>query len=433
MANRAISHPKYGSGLVIDTRARGFELHVLFDDGLKRWVRLNELTDAGLVTAAMPVATLAPSPVSDAHLKSRRMLEAFRLGIVPYDCVDAFTFGREKEIEILENWLKFDDSIMLFVGQYGTGKSHLLNYAYYYALQQGFAVAHVEMDPRESPFYKPKRVYSRLIQSFRYRSKEDGQLKDFQSFIKEALARNAFKDHDYFKHLIGNTTNTTVWDWIESREAAVARPWSLAHQNYLLLPKLEDFSTTANVYCYLLSGMGWAAKQILGLNGLVLVFDEAETLDSYYYTYQAYKSLNFLKALMRTANNESRLLGHPGGTGLSYRRSDIASTVPFLYKQPSGLKLIFAFTPLYSLYNLDEIESACWVDLDPLADTALEEVFGQICLLYEEAYNFPFSKPENSAIFQRITEQSGRTRLFVKGSVEALDLIRLRQGEGVIS
>lgn len=432
MTVRIVSHPKFGRGQVVDVRARGFELYVLFDDNKKRWVRLNELIDPGLMPTPTPRTTQVSTPISFDHLKPRHMLEAFRLGIVPYDCVDTFTFGRNKEIEELKQWLEAEEDIntFLFVGEYGTGKSHLLNYAYYYALQQGFAVAHVEMDPREAPFYKPKRVYSRLIQSFRYPCKEDGQIKHFQDFMKEVLACNVFHDHIYFKHLIGNTTNTRIWEWIEAHEAAVAVPWSLAHRNYLSLPKLEDYSTTANVYCYLLTAMGWAAKQVLGLNGLVLIFDEAETLDSYVYNYQADKSLNFLKALTFSANNETYLLGHPGRTGLYYRRS---VTVPFLYKQPSGLKLILAFTPRDFPDDLvDKIGSVMWIDLDPLTDTALKEVFEQICLLYQKAYNFSFQKPENNAVFRRITEQSGRTRLFVKGSVEALDLIRLRQGEGVI-
>ncbi len=70
-------------------------------------------------------------PPNIERFKSRRMVEAFRLGIVPYDCVSDFIFGRAEEIQILTDWLDQPDSnAMLTVGEYGTGKTHLLHYAY---------------------------------------------------------------------------------------------------------------------------------------------------------------------------------------------------------------------------------------------------------------------------------------------------------------
>jgi len=349
------------------------------------------------------------------------MIEAFRCGIVPHDCVQDFTFGRDHEIQQLMEWLRDPDkSTLLLVGEYGTGKTHLLDYTYWYALHENFAAARVEMDPNEAPFHKPKRVYARLVQTFRFRSKTDGQFKGFRDFLKETLASGAFKDHEYFRHLIGRTSEENLWDWIEAREAGGKPP------DYSQLPSMYDFSTAANIYCYLLSALGWAARNILGLSGLLLVFDEAEALDMPYYQYYHYqfkKGLNFLNALVGTARGDAQLLKPPDSmnTGLDFCR--FGSHIPFLYCQPSGLQLLFAFAQ--ARVKIDGAR----IDLQPLSDAVLKEVFEHICLLYDDAYEFLEEDLTIDRIFKRVTAQGGRTRLFVKGAVEALDLARLNHGQ----
>jgi len=186
MSEREVHHPKYGRGVVKQTRHKGFELRVDFEDGLTRWVRLDELTETEITQITKP--PVPPSVFPDERLKSRRMIEAFRLGIVPYDCVEEFTFGRTKETREIMNWLNDPNKgSLIVVGEYGTGKTHLLHYALGKALQDGFAAAWVEMDPNEAPFHKPKRVYNHLIKNFKYRDKQTGQLKGFRFFFEACL------------------------------------------------------------------------------------------------------------------------------------------------------------------------------------------------------------------------------------------------------
>ena len=433
MPEREVHHSRYGRGVVKRTRHKGFELEVVFEDGVTRWVRLDELKETAMKFPEPPVPPHPPRAVSSDELKYRRMIEAFRLGIVPYDCVEEFTFGRDEETRRLMDWLDSSNySTLLIIGGYGTGKTHLLHYGLGKALQQGFAVAWVELDPNEAPFHKPKRVYSRLIQNLKYRSQQDRQLRGFRDCVKQILSRGAFKDHIYFKHLIDKTHDETLWDWIEAREA-VPRPSTHYNWTYSFLPSLYDYSNAANIYCYLLSALGWAVKEILGLKGLLLIFDEAETVNMYDYSYQAEKSLNFLKALIRTANDEIELLKTPSESGLDYCRKGIAKDVPFLYKSPSNLKLLFAFTSLDRNYDgsykgvpkLTEVENSQRIELEPLTNDALKEVFENICLLYSYSYNFIEDDSIINAIFRKVNTQSGRTRLFVKGSVEAIDLVRI--------
>ena len=152
MPEGVVRHPRYGRGVTRRSRHKGFELHVAFDDGLTRWVRLDELTEGGMTPPVSAITPHVPPAVSDERFKSRRMIEAFRLGTVPYDCVREFTFGRDRETQSLMDWLdEPEENGLLVVGEYGTGKTHLLHYAYGQALQKGFAVAYVEMDP--NPHY----------------------------------------------------------------------------------------------------------------------------------------------------------------------------------------------------------------------------------------------------------------------------------------
>ena len=411
------------------------------------------------------------------------MIEAFRLGIVPHDCVSDFIFGRTAEIGHFTNWLHSPDSSSLVVaGEYGSGKTHLLHYIYGCAQQEGFAVALVEMDPNESPFHRPKQVYRRFVQNLQFCETETGYPKilGFREFIQEAVARGALEDHTYFKCLIDRSVDETLWEWIEARDVSL-RPPSVYQQTKLNigqgnintdernlkrmeemlkevqrfvdgrgarslglmppegspnLPGLYPYYKAANIYCYLLSALGWAAKAVLGLKGLLLIFDEAETVDSYDNLYQADKSQNFLRALVRTADSDDRLLTSPTKTDLDYCQVGIGRSIPFLYKQPSGLKLLFAFTPIDtqksgSLSTVSsELEASFRIDLEPLAEASQKTLFEHVYVHYKSVYDdFKAGLPANTldAIFRRLIRIPGPVRMFVKATVETLDLIRTSQ------
>lgn len=422
MTERVVKHSRYGPGVVQKTRFRGYELCARFADGLTRWVRFDEVTE---ITAPSP-APSRPRPLprqSSGNHKPRRMIEAFRYGIVPHDCVREFTFGREREIEKLREWFNNPgESTLLLRGEYGTGKTHLVDYIYWLALHENFAVARVYMDPNESPFYKPKRVYSQLVRTLQYRGPNDNRIKSYRDLLEEVLGKGAWQDHQYFRNLINRTSDENLWDWIEAREPTM-RPWLF--DDWIYLPGLYDYQTAANVYCYLLSALGWAAKEVLGLKGLLLVFDETESIDSFYYHYQWEKSKNFLHALIRTAENDKRLLDKPCETGLVYCKMGDARWTPFLYRQPSGLKILLASTSTPTISGKMNCDSM--IELRALSDVALRDVFGHICRLYAETYDFPEDDLTIDMIFRQVLSQGGRTRMFVKGAVEALDLVRFNR------
>lgn len=422
MSIQEVNHPRYGSGIVKLTRNNGFLLLVSFQDGMSRWVKITEITQGKTQNTIGRITK--STTYSQERLKKRRMIEAFRMGIVPYDCVTDFTFGRHQETETIMNWLNSSDDGSLFViGEYGTGKTHLVHYAIGYALQNDYAVAWVEMDPNEVPFYQPKLVYKYLVKNFIYPDKNSKKPKGFRDFIKDVVIQNLLKDNFYIKHMRNHLNDDMFWEWIEGKEV----------KKIYLMPTLYKSFTAANVYCYLLSSYGWAVTQ-LGLRGLLLIFDEAETVAMSYYSYQDKKSKNFISSLIRTARNDEQLLKTPGNSGLDYCGTGEGPSIPFLYKLPSGLKLLFAFTSLdwnivknysdtYMFFS--EIKNTPQLHLTHLSIEHMGEIFAHVCRLYEEAYEFKLNPQDSEKVFDKLIKNNLTTRFFVKGSVEGLDILRL--------
>lgn len=420
MLNNIIKHPVHGRGIVQETRYGGFELRAQFDTGLTRWVRRDQVEAQA---AELPNETQQREPLEPVifrRSRPRRIIESLRMGVVPDDCVDEFTFGRDEETAELKEWLaSADESALALIGAYGTGKTHLLNYVRSYASQEGYAVAFVEMDPQESPFSKPKRVYNQLITSLRYRPQPQASPKDARWLLKKAFAEGLFADHRYFGHIRVNTSDTRLWEWIEARETP-ARPYS-TDGYYSDLPGLYDHGTAANIYCHLLSSLGWASRQI-GLRGLLLIFDEAETL----YTRQSYaaalRSNNFLEALIATSRGDTALLRSPEYS--SYDYSAYAPDLPFLYQRPSGMKVLLAFTFDSHFYSSPTLSALRRIYLDSLDETALQCVLEQISTLYAGTYRLNKSTLPLETIREIISLESGTTRRLIKGCVEALDIMR---------
>lgn len=424
MADQVINHPKYGQGVVKQTRHKGFDFLAEFADGALRWVRADELDET---PSTLPVPSLhRPSlqQKSTSH-RHRAMIEAFRLGIVPDDCVEDLTFGRQSELSCVRRWLSDQvQSSLLVVGEYGSGKTHILQAVRAVAIKEGFAVAHVELDPNEAPFYKPKRIYHRFAATLQYRALGSEQQRGFRDFMQDVVRARGLRDHAYFR-VFRDLFNPNImpyfdweptWNWIEAREP-IHKP-----SEHLAYPGLPEYATAANVYCYLLSGLGWAAREVLHLKGLVLIFDEAETVDVHQYNRQIDNSYNFLKALIRTAAGDPAMLRNPEGTGLHYRRT--SNPIPFLYRVPSGLKLIFAFTPSDMLTQTYEMESLQCIELESLREDSLTELYRQIRQFYNSAYDFRDAGISDEKVVRLLVSRTEQTRMFVKGAVETLDLLR---------
>ena len=421
-----VEHRIYGEGKIRKKRFGGFELYVEFKDGIERWVRRDEvrfLSETPILIKHKPSGLV----LSEEQFKARQIIEALRLGVVPHKYVEEFTLGREREINDVKNWLNNSNSgSLIVIGEYGVGKTHLLEYIYSTALKDNWAVSMVELDPNEVSFHKPKVIYQRIISSFKFRERNG----DFREFLKQIANSARFyeiESHEYLGRVIkkirsGTGDDENMWEWIEGEPA------------WYQYPPMYNYSTCANIYCYILSGMGWAAKNILGLKGFLILFDEAENVDSYWYSsYQNNKVWNFLTGLILMTNNDERLItdtierlyswsGYSQGwwghhTELQYCGY---SQLPFLWRDPCSVKIIFAFAPTWVLER-EPLKNVDKLQLEHIDKEVFSKIWHLLNKLYKIAYNCEYNKD-----FSRFRRRApiDKTRKFIKGVIEFFDLRR---------
>lgn len=370
--------------------------------------------------------------------KSRMIIEALRLGGVPHEMVEHFTAGRDKELKRVQDWLASRDGCLLIDGDYGVGKSHILELIASHALYDGWLVAKIEIDPQETPFHKPKQLYHKIVESLEYYS--DGRIHDFKdlmTFVVEPPRSSkvqTLETHPYFATFIQNwrsdSSNEDLWSWIKG-DSGLTRGFS---------PQFLDYQLATNIYCNLLSGLGWIAGNILDLKGLLILIDEAESIDkSFYSAYQYKNAINTLNGLILMANNDRSLIRestqknaieHRIGKGYFGRYSGLRypgnkrHQFPYLWKKGTNIKIAFAFVPEFFeslglapdlIPAIKEIPS---LKIESLSRIDHAFLLKRITDIYQEAYHFA---PQKN-VFNLLPHQ--KTRTFVKAAVEALDLMR---------
>ncbi len=430
-----VSHPVFGEGEVIDSRWQGTELLVRFQTGLRLWlpksrVRFLVEFDGGL----LDFATAGVENVD--RVSACRMIEAFRFGIVPHQDVEMFTFGREAEVKLIERALEAlagnRGDVFMIEGEYGTGKTHLLEYLHHRALAKGMAVSMVQFDPQEVTPYRPKRVYRELVRNLRFI--QDGREQGFRELLRAAVDLD-LSDHIFFGPVLRKLRrldpaapeSEVFWQFMEAestKEYAVEMRTPYRVRGAQGIPALYDYSTAADYFCYIISGLAIIARQ-KGLKGLVLLIDEAETVTREWDVFYLAKSVNFMDGLVRVAQNDPDLK-------LVNERliHNQVRPVPYIYREPA-LLVVFATTPTPGEYAYIRLAHAVRhrIELKPLEDQALANAFATMVRIYERAYpGFSLPVPEQKNILTRAArEGSFGVRGFIKCCVEALDIARLRQ------
>ncbi len=427
-----VEHRTYGKGKILKKRFSGFELYVEFEDEITRWVRRDEVRFLSETPILSKHGLLEPVLTKE-QFKARQIIEALRLGVVPHKYVEKFTFGRGEEIKQIKSWLdNQNDGVLAMLGEYGVGKTHLLEYIYSFALNNNWAVSIIELDPNEAPFHKPKVIYEKIISSFRFRHRNG----DFRAFLRQIASSAYFYEsnsHEYLGRAVEKIRNGTdgeyTWEWIEGKPS------------WYYYPPMYEYSTCANIYCYLLSGVGWAVKNILGMNGFLILLDEAESVDHYWYSsYQNNKAWNFLRGLILMANNDELLLKevregkfyeHPIYKGWWGDYTDLQycgyKQLSFIWKIPCNVKIVFAFAPSWVL-NKEPLNSLENFELENLDERSLIEISSNIIKLYQRAYDFQANV--NSNYFNDLIPKD-KTRMFIKSIIDLLDLMRFHSDKSI--
>lgn len=416
-----VKHPLFGEGIVLDSFYNDFELLVEFENKKKFRVRLDEIEFLN------QLQTEGETNIKQINInKPRRIIEALRLGVVPLDCIEDFTFGRDREILQINQWLlDINNPTKLIIGEYGSGKTHFINFLAQFALKNGFAVSILTIDPFETPFYKPKQIYKHLILNFRYFDKTKNQICSFRDFLNGIFKKFDFYDNLYFKFLKNKLDKEEVLEWIEGLGGI--KPYKYITDYYYVsksFPPLYDYSTTINLYCYLISTIGWATK-LIDLEGLLVIFDEVENKKIFFNTRQSQITDFFLLGIYFISKNQNNFKELIKDSWISKG----IQNVPFIYKSPCNLKLIFSSTQ-FSNNDILSIFDKNPLNLEPLEEDVFKDLYNAISTFYTQSYSFNHLPDFETLVdfIQSKTEfpnfPTKHTRLFVKYIIELFDLIR---------
>ncbi|UCF71011.1 MAG: DUF2791 family P-loop domain-containing protein [candidate division WOR-3 bacterium] len=425
--DRLVAHPVFGEGVVEAARWDGAELKVKFRSGLELW---------------LPAKWFRPITAKHIQLdqiSSKRLLEAFRLGIVPHQDIEYFTFGRSYELSELEKGLKDlkagEGSVYLVEGSYGSGKTHLLEYMHHMCLKYGFITTYCELSIPETPLYRPKRVYRELVHNLRYI--KDGCEYRFRDLLRE-IAQTQIGDHCFFTPVLNylrdleddTLRNEVFWQWIEgesTKEYAIDPLSPFRVRGGQKIPALYDYSTAADYYTYILSGLSHLTDKA-GLGGLVIILDEVETLAHIWNYVEHSRGLNFLEGLIQSALDNDDLK--------SIDRKMLHNRVrptPYLYREPHIL-LILSSTPIHGLRGFSAVRDLVErrILLRKFSKPELELIFNNLYDVYICAYpDFSVIVPQRENVCNAALKRSyGELREFIKFSVEAFDWFRFGRPGG---
>ncbi|MFH1532330.1 MAG: BREX system ATP-binding domain-containing protein [Pseudomonadota bacterium] len=443
-ADPRVRHRFLGRGNLIRWIRGGRQAVVAFDYGRVLTVRgmdLSQVLEDGPRgrSIRLPKGAVAPIPKEYGN-GDRFVIEAFRLGIVPERGILDWTYGRDGELSYLFEWLRDPtEAVMYLFGDYGSGKTHLLGALGQRALDEGWAVARVPLDPLDSPPSSPKRVYRSLLRSLRWR--EDGVDHDAQDLLRRALdggLRGAAADHRFLapfvKAMDRGKDEETAWRWILGETVDAQQ---------LRLPLLHDHTTASNIYSNLLTCLGWTAAAHAGRKGLLLLLDEAEMVTAVHWHRQLHRGINFIVGLSRAAQHHDDLRDEairrsPDGAVHKGERSGLiySGHVPmrYLFEGVQGdrhTKVLFAVTPTRLMQRLVEEHDFDAMDIEPLPVDALEALFRTFTAHYQRVYGLQVPQKDLDRIRDALVsdlEEHGVQRRYVKGMVEGLDFRRFHPG-----
>lgn len=463
-----VEHEFYGRGTVIELRHGGYSAYVSFG----RFACPVPVRQLKVVSGGLQIVDGRPKPQKEAKekpllerlLEMRELqkkkdsvspvyrpiktqafdwmmdIESLRLGLVPLRHIETWTVGRENEIAQIKRFL-IDESegAMLIEGGYGSGKTHLLTYLAYKGESFGYATMFADIDSSRKSAAFPKRLFNALAKSFR--AKVGSKILNLQEFLIECANRdkqNILAKHFAFGPLIEKIRNNTVsqadWNWVYGEDSQSPKPPGM--------PNLHDFTTCANLYCNMLSGIGVACNNLFGLRGLLVIIDEGEVSQVSEYSYHLRRAMNLFKGLVLTANDDPSLEEKVVKTeecsrgALSRLVYSGHRPIPYFFsasseRQSSYLKVVMGFTPSSSKEVVQGFRASMReIKLGPLPQQAIRDWFKRLCDRFEQVYGVELDEAMRSNVLRILLSRMERPsssdaiRDFVQSAVTALDLIR---------
>ena len=287
-----------------------------------------------IVRGGNMVVAVPTSGQATTNLAFRRSFEAINLGVVPGDpeqLVNLTIRGSEvsKEIlAVLRNAPKVGAS-RIYMGYYGSGKSHHLRLVKAIARREGWVTASLELDPKSADPAKPSTVYQELLTNLDFPVRADGtRSEDFFDLIKEIRDNwtkirslkyfrrspwfsKGLEALQYLSHRRDDPDYVSAVSWLAGQVKQISAIRSLSwragyRESIPTMPQTKD---TGLIYAYQLVVMH-EVLQALGYKGLAIIIDEAEHVRAYSVN-RYVRANNFFDILARCAHAPRKGLRDP--------------------------------------------------------------------------------------------------------------------------
>jgi hypothetical protein len=437
-----VEHPRYGGGQIVALYRNGEEWMVRFDSGLRFRRDRHEFSGEEQTVAVGPAPLPLPdtSPMTRTQYEARNLVEALRVGVAPAQHVSELTIGLAEERASLIAGLNEAHSLggaaRAVLGDYGYGKSHIVELTSQEALERNFLVATTSLDLGELPPHRAFDIFGSLMRSLRY-PKTDvhgiGPLVDAFTPTERAQLNE-----------LGDVPNDPLVVALQALDGLSSTRQKLAWQQWLMggrrlklmnralprkirFPSIYRVGHNARQIAYLLSGVSVMAR-LVGYSGLCVLIDEAESY-SLLYPYQRPKAGAFFSAVIYAAmqDRQSRITDDAFP---QHRWRDY----PLAYNDRQSLFFLFTVTrsddqmPLESWLSDDQI-----LTLDPHHSAQeIGQFLQQLMGYHAQAYNYGSGERQGqlrrgAAEHLALGVRNGRlnTRAMVRLAVELYDLLYL--------
>ena len=453
MIGTQVEHPQFGPGQVVALYRNGTEWLVRFENGLRFRRPHTEFEQDGATAVAEPHPTYAPTfqppdPMSQTQLEARQLVESLRVGIAPATHVAELTINlrpeRESLIIALNESHQQGGAVRAVVGEYGYGKSHMVELATQEALNRNFLVATVSLDLLELPPHRAFDIYREAMRHVRYPDTDERGLRPLlenTAVLPHTLPQlQDLSPAELDPLVVGlQALNNTV----SSRQRQAWTNWLMGGRRVKLMnkakprgvkfPSIYKIGHNARQIAFLFTAVS-ALARLANYSGLCLLVDEAESY-SLLRAYQRPKADLFFQAMVYAALQERQTnLSDEHFPQHRYR------SYPMAYNQ--GHSLFFLFTVTRSDNRLplqDWLTDEQIFYLEPEADPQeVGQFLQQILTYHTRAYAYEAGERQQQVrrgaaehLAQGIRNGRFSMRSTVRLAVELFDLLYLHSDYNV--
>ncbi len=445
MIGQQVEHPQFGAGQITAVYRNGSEWMVRFANGLRFRRPKHEFVFDEVSIAESTAVYAAPfqaDPMSKDQFESRNLIESLRLGIAPARHIPELTINLQAERESLITGLnqahKKGGAVRAVIGEYGHGKSHLVELTTQEALNRNFLVGTVSLDLLELPPHRGFAIYREAMRNLRYPDTDETGLEPLlrktavSPHIISQLQELSPAEHDPLViglQAIASTASPRqrrAWsNWLAGGRRT--KTMNKAKPRGVKFPTIYKTGHNARQIAFLLTAVS-ALARLNNYSGLCLLIDEAESY-SLLYPYQRPKADIFFQAVMYAA-----LRGQQDRLDDAYFPQHRWCDSPIAYDQGQALFFLFTVTRSDTRLPLHEwLPEKKILALDPEADPQeMGHFLHRVMIYHARAYVYEVGERQKqirrgAAELLAAGVRNGRLsmRAVVRLAVELFDLLYL--------